>query len=95
MVMSLNELKKNVNPILRKSGVKKAGIFGSYVRDEAREDSDLDILVEIEDNISLLDFAGIKVELEDKLGISVDLVEYKTLKPQLRKSILEDEVVIL
>ncbi len=75
--------------------MKKAGIFGSYVRGEAREDSDLDILVEIEDDISLLDFASIKVELEEKLGIYIDLVEYKTLKPRLRESILSEEVVIL
>ncbi len=43
-----------------------------------REDSDIDILVEIEKDISLLDFVGLKLEIEEALGRKVDLVEYNT-----------------
>ncbi len=94
--MTINEIKRKVLPVLRKYDLKKAGIFGSVARGELREDSDVDILVEIErDDISLLDFVGIKLELEDALGRKVDLVEYDTIKPLLRERILAEEVPIL
>ena len=94
--MTINEIKRKVLPILRKYNLKKAGIFGSIARGELREDSDVDILVEIErDDLSLLDFVGIKLELEAALGRKVDLVEYDTIKPLLRERILAEEIPIL
>ncbi|MCH8024419.1 MAG: nucleotidyltransferase family protein [Candidatus Marinimicrobia bacterium] len=94
--MTINEIKRKVLPILRKYDLKKAGIFGSIARGELREDSDVDILVEIErDDLSLLDFVGIKLELEAALGRKVDLVEYDTIKPLLRERILAEEIPIL
>ena len=65
------------------------------VRGEAREDSDIDILVEIESRMSLLDFVGLKLELEEALGKPVDLGEYSEIKPIIKKQILEEEVPIL
>ena len=82
-------------PILQRYGAKRAGLFGSCVREKMREDSDIDILVEIDKDISLLDFVGIKLEIEDALGKKVDLVEYNTIKPLLRERILNEQVVIL
>lgn len=93
--MDIKEIKQKVLPILQRYGAKRAGLFGSYVRGDAREDSDIDILVEIEGNISLLDFVGIKLEIEDVLGSGVDLVEYNTIKPLLRDRILKEQVLIL
>ncbi len=94
--MTINEIKRKALPVLKKYNLKKAGFFGSIARGELREDSDVDILVEIErDDISLLDFVGIKLELEDALGRKVDLVEYDTIKPLLRERILAEEVPIL
>jgi len=94
--MNVKEIKRKILPILKKYGVKRAGVFGSIVRGEAREDSDVDILVEIErDDISLLDFVGIKLELEEALNRKVDLVEYSTIKPLIRERILSEEVPIL
>ncbi len=71
------------------------GLFGSYVRGEMKEDSDIDILVEIEKNISLLDFVGLKQEIEEALRKKVDLVEYGTIKPLLKERILSEQVRIL
>jgi predicted nucleotidyltransferase len=48
--------------------------------------------VEIDKDISLLDFVGIKLEIEEKLGRKVDLVEYSTIKPLLKENILKEEV---
>lgn len=95
MEAHIEEIKQKILPILKKHGVTKAGVFGSVVRGEAREDSDIDILVEIESDISLLDFVGIKLEIEEALGRKVDLVEYKTIKPLLKEKILSEEVAIL
>ena len=93
--MNVEEIKRKILPVLKKYGVTKAGIFGSVVRGEAREDSDIDILVEIEGRMSLLDFAGLKLELEETLGKPVDLGEYSTIKPIIKEQILSEEVPIL
>ena len=91
----IEEIRQKIIPILQRYGVKRAGLFGSYARGEMREDSDIDILVEIKSNISLLDFVGIKLEIKEKLGRKIDLVEYSTIKPLLKERILNEQVVIL
>jgi hypothetical protein len=62
--MNVEEIKEKILPILKRYGVTRAGVFGSVVRGEAKEDSDVDILVEIESKISLLDFVGLQLELD-------------------------------
>jgi len=93
--MDIEDIKKKILPILQRYGVKKIGLFGSSVRGEIREDSDIDILVEIESDISLLEFVGAKLEIEEALGKEIDLVEYNTIKPLLRERILKEQVIIL
>lgn len=95
MNKDIKEIKQKILPIIQRYGVKRIGLFGSFVRSEMKEDSDIDILVEIEKDISLLDFVGLKLEIEETLGRKVDLVEYSTIKPFLRKQILDEQVVIL
>jgi predicted nucleotidyltransferase len=89
----LENIKKKIRPVLNKYEIKKAGIFGSSVRGDS-EVNDIDLLVKIDQKISLLDFIGIKQELEDILGKNVDLVEYDSLKPALKDDILKEEVVV-
>ncbi|MEW5760910.1 MAG: nucleotidyltransferase family protein [Candidatus Thermoplasmatota archaeon] len=93
--MNIETIKEKVIPILKRYGVEKAGIFGSIVRGEATEKSDIDILVEIKSDISLLDFVGLKLELEEALGRNVDLGEYDTIKPIIKERILKEVVTIL
>ena len=93
--MTIEEIKDKILPILKKYGVKRAGIFGSVARGESTEGSDIDILVEIEGRMSLLDFAGLKLELEEILGRKVDLGEYSAIKPLIREEILKEVVPIL
>lgn len=92
--MQIVELKNIILPVLKKHHITKAGIFGSFAKAEATEASDIDILVELGKKISLLDFVGIKLELEDALDREVDLVEYQSIKPALRERILEEEIRI-
>jgi len=95
MMLSLNEVKKRLIPILARHRIQKASIFGSLARGESSESSDIDILVEMDDNASLLDFVEIKFEIEEKLGQNIDLVEFAALKSALKAKILNEQVVIL
>ena len=95
MKMNVEEIKRRISPILKRYGVKKVGLFGSYVRGEMKEDSDIDMLVEIEKPISLLDFIGLKLEIEEALKRKVDLVEYNTIKPLLKERILNEQIRII
>lgn len=92
---SIQSIKRKIIPILKKNKVKRAGIFGSFVKGKQKKNSDIDILVEIKTKMSLFDFAGIKVELEEKLGRRVDLVEYKLIHPRIKEEILNNEVRII
>ena len=95
MNKKIEQISKLILPILQRYGVSKAALFGSVVKDQARPDSDIDILVQIEKDISLLDFVGLKLELEQILKANVDVVEYDTIKPLLRETILKEQQVIL
>ncbi|MHA1718574.1 MAG: nucleotidyltransferase family protein [Promethearchaeota archaeon] len=93
--VSLDEIKKQLIPILKRYDIQKASLFGSVARGESTIASDIDILIELSDEASLLDFIAIKNEIEEKLGHKIDLVEFNALKPALRSRILKDQVVIL
>jgi predicted nucleotidyltransferase len=82
-------------PVLKEHGVTKAGVYGSRVTGDAREESDLDVIVELPEKASLLDLVRLQGDLEDLLGIKVDLVEYGGLHPRLRDGILSEERRIL
>ncbi|MEK6861004.1 MAG: nucleotidyltransferase domain-containing protein, partial [Nanoarchaeota archaeon] len=75
--------------------VTKAGIFGSYARGEQKKKSDVDILVEISNDVSLLGVIRLKNVLEKALRKRIDLVEYALIRKELRERILNDEIPIL
>ena len=83
-----------IRRISKKNRVRRAGIFGSFARNPESGYNDIDLLVELPEGSSLFDFIALKLELEDELDTAVDLVEYKAIKPALRKSILAEEVRI-
>jgi hypothetical protein len=93
--LQIDKIKEIILPILRNYGVIRAGIFGSAARGKMTDKSDIDLLVEIKEDLSLLDFVGLKIELEETLGRKVDLVEYGTIKPLLKEKILKDHLAIL
>lgn len=95
MKTHIKELKRKILPVLQNYDVVKAAIFGSFVIGEAKEGSDIDILVEFKGKKSLLDLAGLRIELEELLERKVDVLTYNSLHPLLRKKILNEQVVIL
>jgi uncharacterized protein len=76
--------------------IKEIGIFGSYLKGEQSNKSDLDVLVEFRKDakLSLLDVADLEITLSELLGIKVDLVEKKGLKPYIGQHILSEVVYI-
>jgi len=74
--------------------VKILGIFGSYVRGDNREDSDLDVLVEFFKGASLLDHAGVQNYLTDLMGIKVDVVPKKNIRKELKDQILNETIYL-
>lgn len=91
----LKKLKPLIAKILRKNGIKKAGLFGSYARGEQKKNSDIDILIEPVKGMSLFDVVGIELELKKILGRKVDLLTYNGISPHLKKYIINDEVKII
>jgi predicted nucleotidyltransferase len=95
MNRNIEKIKEKILPVLKKHGIKKAAICGSFARGEESEDSDIDILVEVAEDLSLFDFVGIKLEIENIIGREVDLIEYDTIKSAIKESLLEEEIAIL
>ncbi|RLF95086.1 nucleotidyltransferase [Thermococci archaeon] len=91
-----NILEKHKTELKAKYGIKEIGIFGSYLRGEQKEKSDLDVLVEFEPDakIDLIKFVELEEHLSDLLGINVDLVMKSGLKPRIGKHILGEVAYI-
>ncbi len=90
----IQEIKKQIIPLLKKKKIIKAGIFGSYARNEQSKSSDIDILVELSESIGF-GFVGIELELEKILNKKVDLLTYNGINPLLKEKILSEEIRIL
>tara|TARA_Y100000310_G_C20583574_1_gene764224 strand:- start:466 stop:762 length:297 start_codon:yes stop_codon:yes gene_type:complete len=92
--LTVKQIAKIAIPILKKNGIKKAGLFGSYARGDAKKRSDIDLLIQPAKGMGFK-FAGLEIELSQKLHKKVDLVSYNGLSPFLKDKILEQEVRIL
>jgi len=78
----------------KKFKVKTIGVFGSYVRGEQKRGSDVDVLVEFEEPIGLFEFMDLEEYLSRLLGVKVDLVSKKALKPHIGERILQEVIMI-
>jgi hypothetical protein len=95
-VNTIPVIKKRAVPILKKHHVKRAAVFGSFARGEAKTKSDVDILIEYKsDDKSLFDLVDLKADLEKSLGRKVDLITYNSIYWRLKEKILEEQVIIL
>jgi predicted nucleotidyltransferase len=94
----VDELKKiildNKATLRAEYGVIEIGLFGSYTKGNQKKTSDIDILVEFEKAIDLFTFVQLKDHLTNLLGVNVDLVLKKALKPKIGESILSETLYI-
>lgn len=93
--MTIAAIKKQALPILKSQGVLKAAIFGSFARGDNKKNSDVDFLVKMKKTASLFDLGGLQMDLQEKLGKKVDIVEYCCIHPLLKKQILKEQIKVL
>jgi len=92
--MTLEEVKEKIIPILEKSGVQYAGVFGSVARGEAKTGSDVDILVKFNGMPTFAGYLKLDTDLREKLGQDVDLVTVGAVNKFLRPYIERDLKVV-
>ncbi|MEM7816823.1 MAG: nucleotidyltransferase family protein [Candidatus Aenigmatarchaeota archaeon] len=89
--LELKKIEKKIIPILKRYNIKKASVFGSFVKGKAKNTSDIDILVEFKQKKTLLDLVSLKMKLEEVLERKVDVLTYKSLHPLLADRILKEQ----
>lgn len=92
--MDIQEIKDKTAPIFKQYGVRRAAVFGSVAKGNAGPQSDVDVLIEIDQPLGLLTYARLNYTLEDVLQKKVDLVKKNAIKPAFKDSILENLVYI-
>ena len=90
----IEEIRKHIIPIAKHYGVKKVYLFGSYAKRNAKEDSDIDLLIEKGKPISLLKLSGMKQDVQESLNIPVDLVTTAGIEENFRNAISGTEVLL-
>jgi len=95
MTPTVTSLAERARPVLLRHGVRRASVFGSYARGEARPTSDLDLLVELPAGASLLNLIALEQDLTDLLGVTVQATTLRSLHPIVRERAQHDEVRIL
>lgn len=88
----LKEKREDILRIAAKHGARNVRVFGSIARGEADEQSDIDLIVEFELGRSLLDHAGLWLELQELLGCKVDVVSERGIKARIRERVLREAV---
>ena len=86
----LEEHREDILRIAKRHGARNIRVFGSVARGEARPDSDVDFLVEMEPGRSLLDMGGLLMELQEVLGRHVDVVTERGVKARIRERVLKE-----
>lgn len=90
----LNKLRELKPELAARYRVREIGLFGSFVRKEQTEGSDIDLLVEFDDEADLFDLIGLSLYLEEIFGCSVDVVPRKALREELRGEVLSQVIAV-
>jgi len=94
--MTLEDLlqarREEILKVCARYGARNVRVFGSVARGEADEQSDIDLIVEFEPGRSLLDHAGLWLELQELLGVKVDVVSSRGIKARIRERVLREAV---
>lgn len=88
----LNSRRAEILTVAARHGARNVRIFGSVARGDARQDSDVDLLVDLEPGRSLFDLGGLLIDLQTLLGVEVDVVTEKGLRPRIRSEVLREAV---
>lgn len=90
VTLSKMAMKNIIRKELMKNGIKKASLFGSLHSGDFKESSDIDIMIEARENMSLLDLSRLKRELEEICGFKVDIITYGSIDPRYRDQFIRN-----
>ena len=90
----LKDKREEILKLAAKHGARNVRVFGSVVRGEADEQSDVDFLVEMESGRTLFDMGGLLMDLRELLGRDVDVLTERSLKPRIRAHVLREAVAL-
>ncbi|MCB2160666.1 nucleotidyltransferase family protein [bacterium] len=90
----LNEKREDILRLAAQHGARNVRVFGSVARGEARPESDIDFLVEMEEGRSLLDLGGLLMDLQDLLGVDVDVVTVNGLRLRMKDRVMQEAVAL-
>jgi uncharacterized protein len=90
----ITQLRRLPPDLRRRYPIRELGVFGSYVRGQQTEDSDLDVLVDLQDAVGLLELAGLQHDLSEALGLKVDLVMRDAVKRGRVRRIMSEAVML-
>jgi predicted nucleotidyltransferase len=93
-VVAIPEIREDVRRIATAHGAGNVRVFGSVGRGEQSPTSDLDLLVDMADGRSLFDLIALSNELEESLGVDVDVVTEASLSPYVRDRVLDEAVAL-
>jgi hypothetical protein len=86
---------KKIKTVLKKHGIKRAAVFGSYARGQERKTSDIDLLVKFGPDASLFDLVDLELELKKATGKKIDVITYNSIHHLLKDSILSSQIPII
>ena len=92
---NINKIKLQILPILKEADVSHSFIFGSYAKKQQKKNSDIDLIVEFNKQKTLLDLITLKLELEKKTGIEVDVLTSDSIHPNIRELIQKEKMEII
>ncbi len=92
--MDKQKLYGQIVEFLRSKGATKVAVFGSYVRDEENPKSDIDVITEFPDDMSLMKFVRIERELSELIGIKVDLLTEEYISPYFKENVLNQMQIL-
>lgn len=93
-IYTIDEIKANIIPILRRYEVERVFLFGSYARGEANQNSDIDLRVDKGKLRGLFALSGLRIDISEALSKNVDLLTSKSLSDDFKNEIQKDEVLI-
>lgn len=94
MNQNKTEIYNKIVEFLKSKGATKVAVFGSYIRNEETPESDIDVMVDFERPIGLFEFVKIERELEELIGVKIDLVMDGGINPLVEKYVMKDLKVL-